>query len=209
MGLDVGPVWRVWEWLATAPSDANVRKLLVLLGLVLLIGISAIVLVRWLLARHLDDVAERLSRDFPVFRAKGVTQASLALIARCLAWVFLLKLWAELLEPFVILAFDDFGQRYWRVTLYDWLVLILVLALLAKYWLLFLESVKAHDLSRPESRIDRNIHRAHLLFWKPALVMLVVTFLPDLGKRATSIAADAVKSSELTLPFASPNKRAD
>lgn len=206
MQVDLQPILQTWAWLIDRLANPNIQRVLGLLTLTLLVCISAIILIRWLMARHLDEFADRLYRDYHgTFRTRGVRKPSLVLIARCLAWVFVLKLCAELLEPFVALAFPDFGQRYLAISLYDWLVLIVVLVLLLKFWLLFLQSVKAHDDTRPDSRINRSVHRAHFLFLKPAIAMLVLMFLPDIGKRATTVAADALKAGEFSLMLSGPD----
>lgn len=206
MQFDVQPIWDTWAWLGRELANPDVMKfLMLLLGITALLAAAARI-VPLLVRKHIEEVTQRLYSQYRHgFIAKGIQKASLLLIGRCLAWVFGLKLCAELLEPFVAILVPDAAERFLAVALYDWIVLAFLVLLVLTFWMRFLLDVRRYDLSKVDSRIERSLWRAHPLFWKPAVALLVLLFLPDLGKRATSLAADAVKETGLPL-IAGPAK---
>lgn len=198
MQIDLQPIWDTWAIVGHWFSKPGVWK-----ALTILVGVMAFILlvmfwfVPWIINRYIDEVTDRLfDEHHGKFRVSGIPQASLRLIATCLGWVFGLKICAELVEPFVAIALPASAERHWWVTRYDWLVLVALVVLVLAFWTRFLWDVKKYDRAKADnSKIDRKLSRTFPLFWKPAVALLVLLFVPDLGKRATSVAADVVKSA--------------
>jgi hypothetical protein len=194
--INLEPIGATWTQVGTWLSNPNVVFLLIIF-----VAASGIlfILIPWLFKRYLNEITDRLMSDHDrQFRAKGIPQRSLNLIALCLAWVFCFKLCAELVVPFVAMAAPLTGERFLILSHYDWVVLVASMLLVTSFWLRFLLDVKRHDSTKEAtSKIDRNLGRTFPLFWKPAVFLLALMFLPDFGKRVTNATAEVMKAQTL------------
>jgi len=195
-----------WDWLsAELAKPGVVTGLLVLIGgaLVAIAAIGGILFlmlraIRWLMDHQFREAKEHLLERYAVrYGFLGIPRKPLILIAECMALVFLVKMLAELGEPFVVgLLSPDLGVRTLGLARYDWLVLASLCVLVFVWWSRFCLKVMAHDAAVTDSKIRRRWTRTIRVFARPASVLLTLMFLPDIGRFAASAAADWLKVAQ-------------
>lgn len=192
MEINLEPVWTTWSWTAEALRKPEILSLLLIFFLLMATACAVPVLLKKQLTEFSRDVYANYNGKF---KNKGLKQDTLELIVRCLAWVFAIKLCSELLEPIIVTFLPIANDEFNGIPIYDWIMIVAVSLLVGTFWLRFLFAVKRHDETKTNSKIDRSLSRAHPMFWKPAALLLILLFLPDFGKRATSFAAYSAKAA--------------
>ncbi|MGE0766417.1 MAG: hypothetical protein AB7L90_08135 [Hyphomicrobiaceae bacterium] len=153
--------------------------------------------IRWLMDHQFREAKEHLLERYAIrYGFLGIPRAPLILIAECMALVLLVKILAELSEPFaVVFLSSELSVRVLGLARYDWIVLSALCVLVAVWWWRFCWRVMKHDARIENSRINRSWTRTIRVFARPASALLLLMFLPDLGRFGAAVAADWLKSS--------------
>jgi len=195
-------LFATWGWLFDQLANPSVLLALLAIAVVATITIGAVLLlllwvIRRLMNHQFKEAKEHLLERYAIrYGFLGIKRDALILIAECMALVFALKMLAELIEPFAV-AFlsSDMSDRVFGVARYDWLVLSALSLLLVIWWGRFCWRVKKHDVTVTDSKINRSWRRTIPVFARPAAALLLLMFLPDLGRFGAALAADWMKSS--------------
>jgi hypothetical protein len=195
-------LFATWDWLFDQLANPSVLLALfaitvvaaIMVGVVLLLLLRAI---RWLMNHQFKEAKEHLLDRYAVrYGFKGIPRAPLILIAECMALVFALKMVAEMVEPFAIAFLStEMSERMFGVAVYDWVVLAALSLLIVIWWGRFCWRVTQHDATVVDSKIDRSWRRTIPVFARPATALLLLMFLPDLGRFGAALAADWMKTS--------------
>lgn len=205
-----GNILDPWDWLFQQLSNPGVAWGLAFLiagAALLLFGVSRVI--RWLMSKHLSDAVGHLLHKYDRrYRFQGIKREPLLLIASCTAWIFALKVLAELLEPFVTSFWaPDLSERHFGVARYDWVVLSSLTLLVVLFWMRFHRDVRRHDAGKPDPSNIRKRWRTIPLFARPTVALLLLMFLPDIGRFSSALAAGWLKA---TIPaFASARAASD
>ncbi len=191
-----------WSWLFEQLGNPGISNTLLILMFATVLSFFLLSrLVRWLMDHQLAEATSHLLKSYDrAYRAKGIPHVALKLIATCIAWIFVLKLVAELIEPFV-LAFvvPEMAARVLGIARYDWSVLGALVVVIASYWVNFHWRVRKHDATKSGSKINRSPWRTLPLFCRPTIILLLLMFLPDLCRFSATVAASQFKATEVKL----------
>lgn len=195
-------ILETWDWLFQQLSNPEIIKALAFLTI--FASVAAVFLtgvVRWLMERHFSEAMEHLLQRYERRnRFLGIPKAPLAIIAECMAVIFALKLTADLTEPFVLgFLSPKLSVQMLGMARYDWLILCALSTLLIVFWGRFCWHVCKHDAKQLDSKIDRNWTRTIRVFCRPAIGLLFLMFLPDIGRFSSALAAGWLKSAMPTL----------
>jgi hypothetical protein len=197
-------LFATWDWLFDQLANPSVLLALLAITVVAVITVAVVLLlllwaIHWLMNHQFKEAKEHLLDRYAVrYGFKGIPRAPLILIAECMALVFALKMVAEMVEPFAI-AFltSDMSERIFGVAIYDWVVLAALSLLIVVWWGRFCWRVTQHDAKIIDSKIERTWHRTIPVFARPAAALLLLMFLPDLGRFGAAVTANWIKA---TLP---------
>jgi hypothetical protein len=195
-------LFATWDWLFDQLANPSVLVALLAIVVVATVTVGTVLLLLLWAIRRLMNHQFREAKEYLLERHAirygflGIKRDSLILIAECMALVFALKMLAELVEPFAIAFFSsEMSERVFGVARYDWLVLFALSLLIVTWWGRFCWCVKKHDATIIDSKIERTWHRTIPVFAKPATALLLLMFLPDLGRFGATLTADWVKAS--------------
>jgi hypothetical protein len=195
-------LFATWHWLFDQLANSSVLLALLAIAVVAAITVGVVLLlllwaIRWLMNHQFSEAKDYLLERHAIhYGFLGIPRAPLILIAECMALVFALKMLAELVEPFAVAFLStEMSERVFGVARYDWLVLAALSVLIVTWWGRFCWRVKKHDATVIDSKIDRSWRRTIPVFARPATALLLLMFLPDLGRFGAAVTANWIKTS--------------